>query len=204
MKTIATLVVGSGLYGVTKLHWDDWPSRTWLSWVIAALFLCGAVALAYRLRWDAGAGVTWYKILARSALGVLIGLVCLRLALEATVEVVAPGQVPPWDRQLVDPWWTSIHTLTGLVLGIWLVRGWLVMILTSAWELLEVVVPGFGDEEINGNRMFDLFVAWLGWFVAAFVISRMLNTRVPFIGGASHRTRQELRAAVPKKSIHRA
>jgi hypothetical protein len=38
--------------------------------------------------------------------------------------------------------------------------------LAVSWELLEITVPGYGDEEINGNRLIDIAVAWVGWGLA--------------------------------------
>jgi hypothetical protein len=101
--------------------------------------------------------------------------------LEGTVSKPPPGQPPKWDKQLVDPWWTTIHTLTGVVLGLWLTPFLITVILTVSWELLEISVPGFGDEEINGNRLTDNLVAWIGWLIAAGISALVSGVPLPLI-----------------------
>jgi hypothetical protein len=101
--------------------------------------------------------------------------------MERTVSKPLPGQPPKWDRQLADPWWTTIHTLTGVVLGLWLTPLLIVVALTALWELLEIIVPGFGDEEINGNRLVDNLVAWIGWVVAAGMSALVSSQPLPFL-----------------------
>jgi cytochrome b561 len=110
----------------------------------------------------------------------LVAVVALRIILEGTVSKPPPGP-PPWDRKFADPWWTSIHTFTGITLGVWLTPWLVVAILTVAWEFLEISVPGFGDEEISGNRLVDILVAWTGWLVAAAIIGVLVDTGIPFV-----------------------
>jgi hypothetical protein len=175
------LQVGKGLYGVTKLRWRTWPERNWLSWLIAALFISGACVLIVVTTHTAEhepqghVAVRW---------GFTIGLavlVVLRLIMEGTVSKAPSGQPPKWDRQLVDPWWTTIHTLTGVVLGLWLTPFIITVMLTTFWELLEISVPGFGDEEINGNRLTDNLVAWIGWLTAAGISALISGVALPII-----------------------
>lgn len=159
------LQVQPGLYGVTKVRWRTWPTRSWLSWVVAALYLAAAGGVARA----AAVSMThdgWYDTARYVVTGGWVLLVGVRLVLEGTVSKPAPGQAGSWDKQLVDPWWTSIHTITGFALGLWLVPFAVVALCTVCWELLEITVPGFGDEEINGNRLTDIAVAWGGWLVA--------------------------------------
>ncbi|MFF0000066.1 hypothetical protein [Streptomyces avermitilis] len=65
-----------------------------------------------------------------------------------------------------------------MIMGLWQVPFPLVMTFTMLWEGLEISVPGFGDEEINGNRLTDIGVAWLGW--AAFAGMSAAVTMQPF------------------------
>jgi len=161
------LQLGKGLYGVTKLIWRTWPVRNWLSWLIAGLFVVGAGVLIYSTTETARGEPPWHSITRYAVTVGLCVLVVARLIMEGTVSKPPAGQPPKWDKQLVDPWWTTIHTLSGVVLGLWLTPLLVTVALTIGWELLEVCVPGYGDEEINGNRLIDNLVAWIGWIIAA-------------------------------------
>lgn len=188
------LTVGEGAFGVTKLHWQHWPGTeyhrdtgrvrggpTWLTWVTAALFLGGMgllVAFAGRHREDDPAG---YQAVKYGATALLVALVGTRLVMEGTVSKTPEGETPKWDKQLADPWWTTIHTLTGVVMGLWQVPFPLVALATVTWEVFETTAPGFGDHEVNGNRATDIGVAWLGWAVAAGISSYV--TEAPFPHG---------------------
>ncbi|MFH8249543.1 hypothetical protein ACH3VR_04155 [Microbacterium sp. B2969] len=171
MQPFVELQVGGGLRGVTKLKWREWPTRSWLSWVIAALFVGTAGLVCYLLAPSADELPEWARIVRLVGLGVLVLLIAVRLLLEATVSKTLPGEAPPGDRKFADPWWSTIHTTTGVVLGLWLIPFLVVALLTMLWEVLEISVPGFGDEEINGNRMFDILLAWTGWLVAGLIIA---------------------------------
>lgn len=163
----ARLQVGRGLYGVTKLQWRTWPTRNWLSWIIAGLFLVSAFVLVFVTTRNSLIEPQWHRATRYAFTVALMVIVVTRLILEGTVSKPQPGQPPKWDRQLVDPWWTTIHTSTGIVLGLWLTPFIVTAGLTASWELLEITVPGYGDEEVNGNRLTDIAVAWVGWGLAA-------------------------------------
>jgi hypothetical protein len=166
---------------VTKLQWRTWPTRNWLSWVIAGLFLISAFVLVYITTKNGVSEPHWHRIARYGLTVTLLVLVVTRLILEGTVSRPLPGQPPKWDRQLVDPWWTSIHTLTGVILGLWLTPFLILAGLTVSWELLEVVVPGYGDEEINGNRLIDVAVAWIGWGLVAGLWASASGQPLPFV-----------------------
>jgi hypothetical protein len=175
------LQIGKGPYGVTKLQWRTWPIRTWLSWLLAGLFLVSAFVLVYLTAKSNLSEPQWHRITRYGFTVALIVLVVTRLILEGTVSKPLPGYPPKWDRQLVDPWWTTIHTSTGIVLGFWLSPFLVVVGLTVLWELLEITVPGFGDEEINGNRLIDVAVALAGWSLAAGLSAWASGQSLPLI-----------------------
>jgi cytochrome b561 len=175
------LQVEPGLRGVTKLRWRDWPSRNWLSWLCGAVFLGLATLVVFATTQTADNEPGWHETVRWGFTIALVALVVLRILLEATVSKPRAGEVGQWDRQLGDPWWTTIHTLTGVVLGLWLTPFFVVVGLTIAWELLEMSVPGFGDEEINGNRLVDMLVAWVGWLAAAAIAAAASDVSVPFL-----------------------
>lgn len=175
------VVIGPGLHGVTKLRWRDWPTRNWLSWVIAGCFLAIAVMIIVVATETATGEAQWQAVVRWAFTAGLVLLVATRLTLEGTVSKPVPGQPPKWDRQLVDPWWTTIHTLTGVVLGLWLTPFIIIAAATLLWEVLEICVPGFGDEEINGNRLTDILVAWTGWLVAAGIFALASQVPLPLV-----------------------
>jgi hypothetical protein len=175
------LQVGKGLYGVTKVIWREWPTRNWLSWVIAALFVIGAGVLIYTTT-VTGVGEPRVHSVLRWVATIGLGvLTVVRLILEGTVSKPPPGQPGQWDKQLADPWWTTIHTLSGVVLGFWLSPLLITIALTVGWELLEIVVPGFGDEEINGNRLIDNLVAWAGWLLVVLLSAVLGGLPIPIV-----------------------
>jgi hypothetical protein len=177
------LQVEPGLFGVIKVRWRTWPSPNWLRWVLAAVFfLLIAAPLVLWLRRSVQDPPRGYVIACIVFLIALIAIVGFRLILEGTVSKPPPGARPRWDGWLVDPWWTPIHFLTGFTLGIWLVPFVLAAILTVAWELFEISVPGFGDEEITGNRLFDILFGWVGWLIAAvIIISNVEGVSLPLV-----------------------
>ncbi|GAA0908405.1 hypothetical protein [Virgisporangium aurantiacum] len=175
------LEIGTGWYGVTKLRWRTWLRRTWLSWVLAGCYLAIAAAVVLVTTGTGGEGPCWLTLVRWGFTAGLVLLVAVRIVLEGTVSKPVAGEPPPWDRQIVDPWWTTIHTLTGVVLGFWLTPYFVAAVVTVLWEVLEISVPGFGDDEVNGNRIADNAVAWLGWLVAAGTSALAGATSVPLI-----------------------
>ncbi len=176
-RPAAHLHVGRGLSGVTKVEYANWPGgpRGWLTILVAAaLIVPAALFIAFRAGRRTGGDPGWYnalKIGATVALGVWVGT---QLALEH-FKVVTDDQSSHNDASPVDPYWTPIHTFTGVVMGLWHVPFPVVAAATLLWEVVEIVAPGFGDKEINANRMTDIGVAWAGWAVASGITSYLLG-----------------------------
>jgi RHS repeat-associated protein len=89
------------------------------------------------------------------------------------------GQQGNNDNRPLDIW-STVHTLAGVVMGLWRVPFPIVAVLTVAWEGFEMTVPGFGESEINANRIMDITVAWFGWLVAAGSISVATRQQMPW------------------------
>ncbi|GAA1995983.1 hypothetical protein [Microbacterium pumilum] len=181
MASFVELQLGGGLRSVTKLKWRDWPTRSWLSWVSAGVYVVAAVVVCLFIVQAADDLPDWVLMVRLVGTGLLVLVIVVRLLMEATVSKPLPGEVPAGDRKLMDPWWSTIHTTTGVVLGLWLIPFVVVAILTILWEVVEISVPGFGDEEINGNRMFDILLAWTGWLVAGGIIALAAGVALPVI-----------------------
>ncbi len=178
-EPFVSLQVGSGLRGVTKLKWRGWPHRNWLSYTCAIVFLAAAgliVAATSKVPDSEPGGLTAVRVGFTIGLGLLVAY---RLYSER--NLLEPGEIPEWDRRFGDPWWTTLHTLTGVMLGLWMTPFLVLVPLTLAWEVQEISVPGFGDEEINGNRLVDIAVAWLGWMLAAGIAASISDVGAPFL-----------------------
>jgi RHS repeat-associated protein len=78
--------------------------------------------------------------------------------------------------------WSIVHTLFGVVAGLFLVPFATVVITTVAWELFEKYFPGFGDKEADRNRVSDIGVAWAGWLLFAVITAPALGVALPWGG----------------------
>lgn len=65
--------------------------------------------------------------------------------------------------------WTIIHTLAGIVFGLWYVPLIWVLVTVFWWEFFEFSVKGFGEKEAIINRAVDVGVAVVGWLVVVIV-----------------------------------
>ena len=85
----------------------------------------------------------------------------------------------PWskDSQTFDVW-TIAHFGAGLVFGLWYVPIIWCVFLTFGWELFEILVKGFGDQEKWWNRAIDIGVALVGWLIVIVVL--MVTAHAPF------------------------
>jgi hypothetical protein len=71
------------------------------------------------------------------------------------------------DKTAVDFPWSIVHFLAGWMFFFLGAPFWLVAILTVAWEVFEMFANGFGENEINANRLFDIGLALAGFGLAA-------------------------------------
>jgi RHS repeat-associated protein len=187
------------LHRVTKVPWHRWPGSTYdpktgdLNVGFWGKVFSGIFALAYiglmayiisqTARKDRPGDPEAYNYIKYGFTAAVGGFVLFRLTLEFTVS-----KENNWDEKFGDPWWTSIHTSVGVLMGIWQVPFPLVALSTILWEGVEITFPGFGDKEINGNRMTDIGVAWAGWLVAASITAWQLHAPFPHGFVAEHYT----------------
>jgi RHS repeat-associated protein len=66
--------------------------------------------------------------------------------------------------------WSIVHGLAGVVLGLFGVAFPVVLGITVLWEVFEMTVHGFGDTEINANRINDILFALGGWFFSRAIL----------------------------------
>ncbi len=70
------------------------------------------------------------------------------------------------DKTAVDFPWSLVHFLAGFMFFFLGASPWLVLGLTITWECFEMFAYGFGEDEINLNRMADVGVALAGFGLA--------------------------------------
>ena len=90
------------------------------------------------------------------------------------------GKATDLDHTAFDRW-SIVHTSAGVVMGLFSIPFLLVLVLTVAWEIFEIVAPGFGEDEVPLNRLTDILVAWAGWLVFAGLIAIATHTGLPFL-----------------------
>jgi RHS repeat-associated protein len=192
-----------GIHGDTKMEWQHWPGArydvdtgkpkggwTWLTVAVAGLFMAlMTLLMVLTRREDRPEDPKEYNYVRWGFTGFVVALGGFRILLEETVSKTPEGEVPAGDRKVADPWWTTIHTSFGVLMGIWQVPFPLVMLSTILWEGVEITAPGFGDHEINGNRLMDIGVAWAGWLVASSITAAWLKAPWPHGFAADHYTR---------------
>lgn len=76
------------------------------------------------------------------------------------------------DKTAVDFPWSLVHFLAGFMFFFLGAPFWLVAAITILWEVFEMFANGFGENEINANRLADIGLAWAG-FGLAFLSSRL-------------------------------
>lgn len=196
---------------VTKIPWSRWPDSAkdpktgelnvgnWGK-AFSGIFVLAYIALmAYIMsktaRTDRPGDSPAYNYIKWGFTAALVGLIALRITLELTVSKATAGA---GDADYFDPWWSTIHASTGVLMGIWQVPFPLVALSTILWEGVEMTFPGVGDKEVNGNRIADIGLAWGGWLVAASLTSGLL-LHSPFPHGfvGAHYTGERGQGPIP-------
>jgi len=137
------------------------PDVSWTKWIFFGIFV-GIASLITLLTHPATAGLSLFAKVLQTFLPMVEGMLLAVFGHKDLVNKPKPGSI---DSKPVDRW-SFVHTLAGVVLSLLGVSFPIVALLTVAWEAFEITVHGFGDEEINANRITDILVAWGGWFFA--------------------------------------
>lgn len=96
------------------------------------------------------------------------------------VEQLVRGNLQQFktDSILFDIW-TIIHFLAGPFFALVLPFIWMFIVVT-AWEIMEALTFGFGESEVIGNRIVDIVVALVGWWIIVLIFKRT-RTDIPWI-----------------------
>ena len=150
------------LGGHTKLTKgkDSWTKWLWFGVFVA---LAGALILATAPTPFSSLSLTLLQGIAVGGELTMMGI----FGHKDLINKAAPGSI---DRTAVDRW-SLVHHVAGVVMGLFGVPLPFVILLTVVWELFEMSVAGFGDEEINANRITDITLALGGWFIARIAAS---------------------------------
>jgi hypothetical protein len=144
----------------------------WFGWVGLGVFLVGAVSLV--IFTHNPVVPTWLRWTVTGAwVAVTVGLGIYDFFLGGA----SGGEI---DKSPIDRW-TIPHTGAGLVLGLWLVPLVWVFCLVVLWEVFEALPTGFGHEEVISNRLVDIGVAIVGWFVVAGIVALINGVSIPWI-----------------------
>ena len=73
--------------------------------------------------------------------------------------------------------WSVVHFLAGPLFAVALPHWWMCIVVTL-WEVLEYNTTGLGDSEIFCNRVVDIIVAIIGWWL---VILLFIRHYIPWI-----------------------
>lgn len=161
----------------TKIEYKNWKERDWRSYVLAILFIALALAVAVPLAKKSSNDPLWFKIVRLFGTEVAVFNLGVRALIDFGTKE-GGKQAAQGDHRPLDLW-SIVHTSAGVIMGLWRVPFPVMAGLTVSWEVFEMSVPGFGDHEINANRMTDILLAWAGWFTAAGIASQVAKTKLP-------------------------
>lgn len=105
-------------------------------------------------------------------LSILIFIIYLGGSLYLIIEDLIRGNLDQFetDSVLFDIW-TIIHFLSGPFLALVLPFIWMFIVL-SGWEVFEAFTVGFGETETIGNRIVDVGVGVIGWWILILIFKR--------------------------------
>jgi hypothetical protein len=164
-----------------RLQRNNWRSIVadrkipWYSWLILAFHLVWNVGIIWMTKGEVvHAGLRWTAtivfIVATLGLGIY----------DFFINKDSEGRdATPFDR------WTIIHTLAGVVFGLWYVPLVFVVITVLWWEAFEFSVTGFGETEVILNRVVDMGVALAGWLVIVLIALAVTGADFPFANPVS-------------------
>lgn len=147
--------------GNLKKDKEGKPDVSWTKWIFFGMFV-GIATFITLLTHPVTSGLSLFAKVLQTFLPMVEGMLLGVFGHKDLVNKPKPGSI---DSKPVDRW-SFVHTLAGVVLGLAGVSFPVVALLTVAWEAFEITVHGFGDDEINANRITDILVAWGGWFFA--------------------------------------
>ncbi|MBI2325544.1 MAG: hypothetical protein HYU87_11375 [Chloroflexi bacterium] len=145
----------------------------WYGWVGLVVFVVVGLVVVYLTHKPiVSAEVRWAVTIAWIVITVALGIYDFMGVAHAPAGSI---DVRPVDR------WTIPHAGAGLVFGVWFLPFVVVLPLVALWEVFEWLPTGFGQTEIIQNRLVDIGVALVGWFLVTLVASIVTGTQMPWV-----------------------
>ena len=141
----------------------------WYSWLILAFQFVWSVGVSWMTHRPIAP--LWLRLAVTGAflvLGLIFGLIDFVASKDSSGR-----DDTPFDR------WTIVHTLAGVVFGIWVVPLFYLLSVVILWECFEFSVKGFGDQEVILNRVMDVGVAVAGWLIVVFAVMASAHASFP-------------------------
>mmetsp|Transcript_37754 Transcript_37754/g.60491 ORF Transcript_37754/g.60491 Transcript_37754/m.60491 type:complete len:247 (-) Transcript_37754:48-788(-) len=163
-------LINAGVLVLDQYVFDTGSTITWYTVVALALFfLAVSWLLVIYVEWQQAMFNLWVKV------GIVV-IYCGFGAYMIIVDLI--GQAGKWetDTTCADIW-TVIHFLAGPFFAILLPHWWMCLVVT-AWEVLEYYTTGLGDHEIMCNRVVDIVVAIIGWWIVVLIF---ITKYIPWI-----------------------
>jgi hypothetical protein len=143
--------------------------------VLAAVFIVIALAIIIPLSRAGRNDPAWLRVVQIYGTAAALSFLAYRAINDFGTEQ-GGRQAEQGDRKPLD-WWSIVHASAGVVMGLWQVPFPVMASFTIVWEVFEMSVPGFGDQEINANRINDIVLAWAGWITFAGMVSLATGQR---------------------------
>ena len=166
---LAALING-GVIVLDQIVFDTGSTITWYTIVALALFFLGlSWLLIIYVEWQQAMFPLWAKV------GIVIIYCGFGLYL-IIIDLIGQSGDFETDSTCADIW-TVIHFLAGPFFAVLLPHWWMCLVVTL-WEVLEYYTTGLGDEEIICNRIVDVVVAIIGWWI---IILIFIINYIPWI-----------------------
>lgn len=166
---LAALING-GVIVLDMYVFDTGSTITWQTIVALSLFfLCLSWLLVIYVEWQIIMFPLWIKI-------TIILIYCGFGLYLIIIDLIGQSSDFETDSTCADIW-TVIHFLAGPFFALLLPHWWTCLVVTG-WEILEYFTTGLGDSEIICNRIVDIVVAIIGWWI---IILIFIAKYIPWI-----------------------
>eukprot|EP01083_Nonionella_stella_P154155 496360_1 len=158
---LLALLIEGGVILLDQYVFDTGSTITWQTVVSLTLFFLG-------VSWLLVLYVEWQHVMYHWSVKLGIALVYVGLGGYLIVtELIGQSGEFEADTTCADIW-SVVHFLAGPFFALLLPHWWMCLVVTL-WEVLESYTTGLGDEEILCNRIVDIVVAIIGWWIIVLI-----------------------------------
>eukprot|EP01083_Nonionella_stella_P251903 868600_1 len=161
---VIAILSGAGVILIDQYVFETGSTITWETMIVLFGFLTViAWILVIYVKWQHKMYKWWVKI----CIVLLYAIIAIYLVI---IDLVGQkGTVGETDSKCVDVW-TIVHFLAGPFFAV-LLPFWWTFITVTVWEGIEMYTTGLGDEEIACNRVMDIVVAVIGWWLIVLIFT---------------------------------